>query len=53
MEGAGHTPGPFLFGPNVTLPIAAEIDARILLHRQPGNPVHVIAVRDAPVILAP
>ena len=28
----------------MTLPIPAEIDAGLLFHRQPRNPVHVVAI---------
>ena len=35
------------------LPIAAEIDARLVVHRQPDKPVNLEAVRLFAVILAP
>jgi hypothetical protein len=38
-----------LIGP-MPLPIAAEIDTQLALHRQPGNAAHQVAIRDAAVI---
>ena len=37
----------------VPLPVAAEIDARLVVHRQRHDPVNLIAVRNPPVVLAP
>lgn len=31
----------------VALPIAAEIDARLVRHRQPGDAFHLLAIGDA------
>jgi hypothetical protein len=36
-----------------TLPISAEIDAWLVVHRQPDQPINLFAVRLAAVILAP
>jgi hypothetical protein len=35
------------------LPVAGEVHALAALHRQRGHAVHLIAIRDAAVILAP
>jgi hypothetical protein len=40
-------------GLNVPLPIASEIHALAALHRQSSYAAHLIAIRDAAVILPP
>jgi hypothetical protein len=37
----------------MALPVAAEIDARLVFHRQSSNLVGLIAIRNAAVIFAP
>src|SRR5207253_8058833 len=37
----------------ITLPIAAEIDARLVAHRERNHAINLAAVRIAPMILAP
>jgi hypothetical protein len=38
---------------NVPLPVAGEIDALPALHRQRRNPIHLIAIGNAAVVLTP
>jgi hypothetical protein len=37
----------------VALPVSAEIDARLVPHRQRHDPINLDAVRIAPMILSP
>jgi len=41
-----------LIGGNVPLPIAREVHRLLPLHRQSGNPIGLIAIRGAAMILA-
>jgi len=37
----------------MTLPVPAEINARLVVHGEHRNPLHLIAIRYAAVIFAP